>query len=333
MALGPSIIAFVVGALVSLATSWVLVTRLARIGERFGLSESILGMVAALAADTPEITASVTALAHHQRTIGAGVILGSNLFNLAALLGLGAVVAGRIDLHRKVVLLGGAVGLWMAAVCLITVSNVASPSVGLVLVLIVLVAYGLLLGARHRTLRRLPLSRKTVTWLAAALDEEQLELVVTNRPQRGRPQDVVTAILALAAVVVASIYMERGASALGTRYALPGVVVGGLILAAVTSLPNAVAAVYFAAKDRGAAAFSTALNSNSLNVVAGLLLPATVIGLNVPSTKTILIASAYLGLTALTLGLAYAQRGLRRSSGWLIILCYTIFVSALVATS
>lgn len=333
MALGPSIIAFVVGAFVSLATSWVLVTRLARIGERFGLSESILGMVAALAADTPEITASVTALAHHQRTIGAGVILGSNLFNLAALLGLGAVVAGRIDLHRKVVLLGGAVGLWMAAVCLITVSNVASPSVGLVLVLIVLVAYGLLLGARHRTLRRLPLSRKTVTWLAAALDEEQLELVVTNRPQRGRPQDVVTAILALAAVVVASICMERGASALGTRYALPGVVVGGLILAAVTSLPNAVAAVYFAARDRGAAAFSTALNSNSLNVVAGLLLPATVIGLNVPSTKTILIASAYLGLTALTLGLAYAQRGLRRSSGWLIILCYTFFVSVLVATS
>ena len=38
---------------VSLATSWLLVTRLERVGERLGLSEASLGMVAALAADTP----------------------------------------------------------------------------------------------------------------------------------------------------------------------------------------------------------------------------------------------------------------------------------------
>jgi hypothetical protein len=39
------------------------------------------------------------------------------VFNLAALLGLGAVVAGRISLHRNVVVLGGAVAIWTAAVC------------------------------------------------------------------------------------------------------------------------------------------------------------------------------------------------------------------------
>src|ERR1700692_844066 len=102
-----AVMAFAVVALVSLGTSWVLVSRLERVGERLGLSEALLGVVAALAADTPEITAAVAALAHHQRTVGAGVVLGSNIFNLAALLGLGAVVAGRIGLHRKVVALGG----------------------------------------------------------------------------------------------------------------------------------------------------------------------------------------------------------------------------------
>ena len=101
---------FVAGAVVSLGTSYVLVTRLERIGERLGLSEALLGVVAALAADAPEITSAVAALAAHQSKIGAGVILGSNVFNLAALLGLGAVVAGGIALHRRVVLLGGVVG-------------------------------------------------------------------------------------------------------------------------------------------------------------------------------------------------------------------------------
>src|ERR1700744_2050693 len=98
-------VAFVLGAAVSLATSWVLVSRLERVGERFGLSEALLGIVAALAADAPEITASISALSQHQRAIGAGVVIGSNVFNLAALLGLGAIVAGFIALHRRVVLL------------------------------------------------------------------------------------------------------------------------------------------------------------------------------------------------------------------------------------
>jgi len=64
-------------------------------------------MLAALAADAPEITASVTALAGHHARIGAGVVIGSNVFNLAAVLGLGAVVAREIKLHRRVIILRG----------------------------------------------------------------------------------------------------------------------------------------------------------------------------------------------------------------------------------
>ena len=111
------------GSRISLGTSWVLVTRLERLGERLGFSEAVLGLLAALAADTPEITSAVTALVHHERAVGSGVVIGSNVFNLAALLGLGAVAAGRIALHRKVVALGGVVALWMAVVCVVSVAG------------------------------------------------------------------------------------------------------------------------------------------------------------------------------------------------------------------
>ena len=141
---------FLAGAVVSLGTSYVLVTRLERIGERLGLSEALLGVVAALAADAPEITSAVAALASHQSKIGAGVIIGSNVFNLAALLGLGAVVAGSIALHRRVVLLGGVVGIWIAVACLVTVLGLLSPAAGLIAVLAVLLPYLAVLGARPR---------------------------------------------------------------------------------------------------------------------------------------------------------------------------------------
>src|SRR5580704_9196116 len=129
MALG----AFAVAAVISLGTSWLLVTRLERLGERLGFSEALLGLLAALAADTPEITSAITALVRHQRAVGSGVVIGSNVFNLAALLGLGAVVAGRIGLHRKVVALGGAVALWVAIVCLGVVTGLLPVLLGLVL--------------------------------------------------------------------------------------------------------------------------------------------------------------------------------------------------------
>jgi Ca2+/H+ antiporter len=50
--------AFLAGTVVSLVTSIVLVARLERVGERIGLSEALLGIVAALAADAPEVTAA-----------------------------------------------------------------------------------------------------------------------------------------------------------------------------------------------------------------------------------------------------------------------------------
>jgi cation:H+ antiporter len=328
-----AVAAFLGGAAVSLATSWLLVTRLERVGERLGLSEALLGMVAALAADSPEITSAVSAMASHQQRIGAGVVIGSNVFNLAALLGLGAVVARWIGLHRRVVLLGGTVAMWVAIVCLAVVAGVLPVVAGLVLTVAVLGLYLFLLGTEGRATGPLRLPARWAAWLRAAVTEEEVELEEAIRPIRGRWQDAATAAVALAVVVVASVIMEQAAASLGRRYAVPEIVVGGLVLAAVTSLPNAVAAVYLAARGRGAATLSTALNSNTLNVVAGLLLPGAVIGLGPPSGQAGLVNVWYAALTLAVLALAYRHRGLSRRSGLLIILAYAVFVVSVVAST
>ena len=290
-------------------------------------------MVAALAADAPEITASITALVHHQATVGAGVVLGSNVFNLAALLGLGAVVAGRIRLHRKVVVFGGTVALLVGAACLLSVGGQLSAGGGLGIVLAVLVPYVALLGAHQKILERLKLPARWSTWITAAIVEEESELEEAIHPPPGTAGDALMAGGALAVVIVASVAMERGATSLGVHFGVAEIVVGGLVLAAVTSLPNAVSAIYLARRGRGAATLSTALNSNSLNVTAGLLIPAVVIGLAKPSGSGMLVAGWYVGLTALTLVLAYAGHGLGRTAGGLIIAAYIAFVLALLAVS
>ncbi len=329
MVAAADLIIFLTGAAVSLSASYVLVTRLERIGGRLGLSEALLGVLAALAGDAPEITAAVTALTTHQAKIGAGVIIGSNVFNLAALLGLGAVVAGRIALHRKVILLGGVVGVWIAVVCLVMVLGLIPAGAGLVAALAALIPYLIVLGASRAWLARIPLARRLERWLAAAVSEEEAELEEVIHPGHGRGRDVAVAGAMLAVVVAASVAMERAATRLGTHFSIPPIIIGGVVLAAVTSLPNSVAAVYLAARGRGAAMLSTTLNSNALNVTAGLLVPATITGLGAPSGQADLIAVWYLMLTLIALAFAYRDSGMSRATGALIIGAYLVFLGSL----
>ena len=330
---GVWVVLFVLGTGVSLGSSWLLVSRLERLGERVGMSEALLGMVAALAADAPEITSAVTALAHGQAAVGAGVVVGSNVFNLAALLGLGAVVAGRIGLHRKVVWLSGTVALWVALVCMLTVLGACSAIVGLVLVTVVLVPYVLVLGSKPARLARLPLPAAWTRWLTAAVHEEELEIDEAVAARRGTWRDAVVAAVMLLVVVAASTLMESAGTTLGTRFGLADIITGGLLLAVVTSLPNAVAAVYLAARGRGAAVLSTALNSNALNIAVGLLLPAAITGLGPRTGQGILVAGWYAGLTVLALAFAYRDKGLARLPGAVIIGGYLVFVAALIAAT
>ena len=297
-----------------------------------GLPEALLGMLAALAADTPEVTAAVTALARGQSRIGAGVVIGSNVFNLAALLGVAAVVAGGIYLHRRVIAIEGFVALWIAADCLAVVVGALPATAGLAILLVVLVPYLIVLSSWRDRLRRLGLPAAWMDWLIGAITEEEQELEVAIHPRRGRTRDWIEALMAVALVVGASVAMESSGSTLGARHAVPEIVVGGLILAGVTSLPNAVAGIYLAARGRGAATLSTAMNSNALNVTVGLLLPATIVGF-ASSGQATLVAAWYLGLTAFALGSAYLSRGLRRSHGVLIISAYLAFVAIVIATA
>jgi cation:H+ antiporter len=311
------------------------------------MPELMLGLVVAVAADGPELTSAITALAQGQRSVGVGVLLGSNVFNLAALLGLGSLVAGRVPIHPRVV-----------AVEAVTAIGVAGPATALVgrglgavaASLIILVFFLPYLALAAVPPARLPLPVAARRWLARVVSEEKEEISLGLDAVKARPDPAAAsgggrrlpsaspvrragteAVAALVLVVGASILMEHAASTGGAAAGIPQLVTGGLVLAAVTSLPNAVAAVYLARRGRGAALMAEAMNSNSINVVGGLAVPALFGGLDLarPGTGTWLTAGTYAGMTVLALGLALAGRGLGRRSGGALVAVYAGFAIAL----
>ena len=320
---------FALSALLSLTASVILVSRLERVGERIGASEALLGLMAALAADGPEITSAITAIAAGRGTVGVGVTLGSNVFNLAALLGLSALVAGRIALHRRSILLEGGLGLLIALLGLAVVGGLIGAELGLLLAVIAFVPYVVYSAVPSTSRPGLRLPRQLSAWLERALAEEELELADAIRPRRGDGRDAAVALAAFVTVIVASVAMEESATAFGAQAGIAPIIVGGLILAAVTSLPNAVAAVYLASRGRGAAVLSTAFNSNAINVIVGLMVPAVILGLGARTWDAGFVALFSVSLTLVAVLLAVRGRGLDRVSGALIIAAYAVFVVVL----
>lgn len=323
-----STIDFVIAALVTLASSTLLVTRLERVGQRLGLTQAMLGLVTALAANAPEITSAITALARGQREIGVSVVLGSNVFNLAALLGLGTIVAKKIDLHRRVLLIVGGVSTSVAVVSLGAVTKTLPIWLSLALMLTVFVPY-VVLAARPDALGLLRVTNRVRSFLNETIQEEESEIAGAIHPKRGDGRDVSLAAVALVVVVLSSIVMEHSATSMGVRLGWSSIIIGGVVIAGVTSLPNAVAAVYFASRGQGAVLLSEALNSNNLNAIIGFMIPAAVVGLHSANSPALTVAYFYLGLTVGSLTLAYAGRGLRRWSGGVIIATYAVFVIVL----
>ena len=87
---------FAVSLAVTLAAARLFARRLDRLGIRFGFPEALVGLLTALATDGPEVTTALVALAKGAHSVSVGVLVGSNAFNLAATIGLSALLAGSV---------------------------------------------------------------------------------------------------------------------------------------------------------------------------------------------------------------------------------------------
>jgi len=321
---------FLVSIGVMLAASAVFARRLDHIGLRLGLPETLLGLLTALAADAPEISSAISALVQNEHAVAVGVVVGSNAFNIAAMLGLSAVVAGRVRGRHEALELEGFVALWLVGIALLVVTGALGSGIGLVLVAAVVVPYAVLLAAGPRLARRLRLGVAESRFVQRSFGEEHRRV----RPLDSRREVVQLALVLLVAlvlIVAGSVGAVRAATDLAQAWSVPQALVGVTVLAILTSLPNAWTGVRFGLQHRGSALISETLNSNSINIVAGLAIPAALGAFGSFAGLAIFDLAWLLGMTAAALVLYGRRGGAGRISGSFLILLYAVFVAVQLA--
>jgi cation:H+ antiporter len=321
---------FLVSIALMLAASAVFAHRLDHIGLRLGLPETLLGLLTALAADAPEISSAISALVQGQHAVAVGVVVGSNAFNLAAMLGLSAIVAGHVRARHEALELEAFVGLWLIAVMLAVTAGGLGATAGVWLVAAVAVPYVVLLAVGPRVARRLPLRAAELRFIHRSFGEAHRHArPLDSRREAGRL--AVVLVVALALIVAGSVAAVRAATDLAHAWSVPKALVGVIVLAILTSLPNAWTGVRFGLQQRGSALMSETLNSNSINIVAGLALPAALGAFAGFSGLAIFDLAWLLVMTAAALVLFGRRDGAGRGAGAFLVVLYGVFLAIQIA--
>ncbi len=330
--------------------SFVLSTALDRVGAWLRLSAGLVGIITALGADSPEISSAITALTSGNQDAGLGVVLGSNLFNLASLLGLSAVVAGSVRARVPVVLLNGGVGLAVLAIAGLLIYGAVDGALGLGLMALVFIPYAVISALRPHQVeafRFLPAPVRDFLAVAVAPSARaEKPALDTDRASDARGEasaplaaigpvafEALSLVPALVAIVLGSIGMVYTALALGSRWHIAPSIIGALVLAALTGIPNAVAAIRLALQGRGTVVVSEALNSNTLNLMVGITVPALVIGLGAPTRFAVLGLWWLVASTLLALALMLRGGRLGRGEGIVVVASWAAFAALTIATT
>ncbi|HEY2767131.1 MAG TPA: hypothetical protein VGI76_02670 [Solirubrobacteraceae bacterium] len=363
MATGLALALLALSLVVTLGAARMFAQRLDRLGEAFGLPEALVGLLTALAADGPEISSALIALAKGEHAVGVGVVVGSNVFNLAAMIGLSALLSGAVVLRRAALALEGAMGLAATLLGGAVLLGALAPPLAVGLLVCLGVPYLLVLLGGPELAARLPLPVPARLGLVSALGEreeahgsreeahvsrEDARLEVRGRslslkgPRRTRtrtrartrtaapapvhPHHALWIISDVALIVAGSFGMVEAAVTLGGHWGVSGALVGVLALGPLTSLPNAMTGVRLGLARRGAALVSETLNSNTINLAGGVLVPALFVTVASSSTRGHIDLAWLLGMTCVCLLCLARPRGAGRGAGAALVLLYLGFV-------
>jgi len=226
------------------------------ISRRFGLSPLLIGMtVVAWCTSAPEFVVSLEAALSGSSDIAIGNVVGSNIFNVMAVLGVAGLIAPIVvepcELRRDVsVMLAASV-----AAALLAQTGEIGRTAGLGLIIAV-VLYVVLSYRSELKNPQLP---------SAELHTHEAE-EITTPPSVGRGLLMLGA--GLVGLVIGARLLIMGATEIARGFGVPEAVIGLTLVAVGTSLPELAASIMAAVRGHSDVAIGNVVGSNIFNILS-----------------------------------------------------------------
>lgn len=289
-----------------------LVRGAAALARRGGLSPLVVGLtVVSIGTSMPELVVSVDAAMQGKEAIGLGNIVGSNISNIALILGLAALVRP-MDVEAQVVRLD------------------APILVGVSVLLVVLVLDGGLGGVDGGLLTLGVVGYLGFTvWAARGAPDAVHEEVINALPSRtSQIWEAGLFIVGIGGLLLGANLLVEGAVRIARLYEVSQIVVGLSVVAVGTSLPELATSVLAAYRGKGTLAIGNAIGSSILNILGILGLTATAIPLSTAALSTVELV-VMVGVAVLVLPLLRSDYTLSRIEGAILLALYLGYMAFL----
>lgn len=293
------------------------------LAELAGVSPAVIGLtVIAVGTSLPELVVSLLAAMRGQPDLAIANVVGSNIFNVAATLGLTALILP-LPVHGSAVRLEWPV-MFVASLLCLTVARdgtIDRLDGGFFLVALVLfIAYAVRLARRD---------------VGAAEARQLAEHVEARDLDRGgsidrRPQRALTTFAVLTAgigtLVAGGHLLVDGAVALARIAGLSERVIGLTIVAGGTGAPELATSLVAAVRKRTDVAIANMIGSNIVNILG--ILGLTAIVTPVPVAAALVQSDMWwmIGTAALLLPLMRSGARLARAEGGLLLAVYVVYL-------
>ncbi len=334
------VLVFVTSLLLAVGASAWFTRRLETISDLFDLSQGLLSLLGALGANIPNYVASFVAAASGQFVVGLGIILGSNIYNMAIILGISTFAAKArygIALTRTAAQDVRVVAASTLAIMLTTLLAVGllawraggatyplSIAVSVGLLATNLLSLGLFCVLAFHALQRVPHGHPARETLTALIDEA--DPLPSGKRRMATTRSLGEAVLALVLALGGVIVMVQTGQAFAAEVHLSPTILGLVVLAVATSLPNTVVAFTLARTDRVSACVEEVLSSNSINATLGIALPLLLWQPIHPDPGLLFPDALLMVVLTLTALIGALRQRVSRLTGFLLVLVYVSWV-------
>ena len=276
-----------------------------------GLSPLIVGLtVVALGTSLPEALVSVQAAIDNQGGIALGNVIGSNILNIAIILGLSALIQPlKVDSHLVKADVPLLVGASFLLIVLLEDFHISRMEGALLLLCIVFYVTGNIMTVKR-----------------TSPTEDEIEgMEIPEDPSKNLLRDIGFLVLGLIALAFGSEFLVSGAIDLARILGLSEALIGLTIVSIGTGTPELATALMAAYRKTADIAIGNAVGSNLFNIMfvvglAGLVAPMNATGINSSDLYVMF------GLTILLLPTVWTGMVLDRKEGFLFVAIYVAYI-------
>jgi len=317
----------VVGVAILVAGAEALVRGAAGLAKLAGLSPLVIGLtVVAFGTSSPELAVTIKSSLSGSGDLAIGNIAGSNIFNIAVILGISAMLCP-LSVHLQVIRLDMPVMLvssvFFSIFCLTGRSLDRWEGA---LLFTAVVAYTVFLVRMSR--RESAVLKSSVTDLKSSVtDESTIPTTGEGGSQRVWSQ-IVFILAGFVALVYGAKLLVENATTIARAFGWSEALIGLTIVAAGTSLPELATSVVAACRKETDMAIGNIVGSNIFNVlciggVAGILKPVSVVGIGRFDFLVMI------GISALLLPLMWTGFKVARWEGFVLLVCYAGYICSM----